>query len=66
METLKQKKKLVITKDDPNQHIRKKKSKSKIVNDICTPEKRRNRVNEDDKSVNKTNKRTSKSYEKFE
>lgn len=63
METLKQKKKIVIVKDETNQMIRKKKSKSKIINDLCTPEKRKNKLNDDEKSVNKTNKKTTKSYE---
>ena len=47
METLKQKKKIISVKEETNLQMRRKKSKSKIINELCTPEKRRNRNIED-------------------
>lgn len=63
MQTLKQKKK--INKQEVQQPIHRKKSKTKIIHDAVTPEKSKSKpIIEDEKSVNKrsSNKHHSKSY----
>lgn len=68
METLKHKKKVVVSKENHlmEQELNRKKSKSRIFNEICTPEKmRKNKDLDNSKSVGRksTKKRGSKSFE---
>lgn len=68
IETLKHKKKVILNKEDQpiEQELNRKKSKSKIVQEICTPEKmRRNKDIDHSKSVGRksTNKSNSSSFQ---